>query len=195
MPQTTQTHLENTITCLAGPVNCLKILAESSQSPFLAPISNTAESLIAALESVQQNKKECLQLMEKTHGLLYAITTLNMKSECDSELPLITLANLAKFIETLHKIHTYVEAQQSKSKIRQFFRQGEMSALLKDCKTEIQEALDTFEVENVMLTGLADMKKYAENKHSEVLELIEAMSEGSVSEKGSLLQLNFYAAF
>ncbi|KAJ7083926.1 hypothetical protein C8R43DRAFT_1115463, partial [Mycena crocata] len=184
-PTVTQIRLKNIITCLAGPVNCLKILAETLGSPLLAPISNTAESLLIALQSVRHNKEECVQLTEKTYGLLYAIISLYAKSE-SGDLPLSLLKQLTRFTETLHKIHTYVEAQQSTSKIKQLFRQGEMSALLKGCKSGLQEGLDAFNIQDFnLLKDATEMKEYAGRKHKEVLELIEAISEGTISDKAS----------
>jgi hypothetical protein len=53
---------------------------------------------------------------------------------------------LTTAIRTLHKIHTFVEAQQNSSKVKKFFRQGEMSTLLKDCKAGLQQGLDIFQV-------------------------------------------------
>jgi hypothetical protein len=47
---------------------------------------------------------------------------------------------------TLHRIHTLLEAQQSGSKIKKFFHQGEMSTLLKNCKAGLQQGLDFFQV-------------------------------------------------
>jgi hypothetical protein len=49
-------------------------------------------------------------------------------------------------IRTLHKIHTFVEAQQNGSKVKSFFRQGEMSTLLKECKAGLQQGHDIFQV-------------------------------------------------
>jgi hypothetical protein len=49
-------------------------------------------------------------------------------------------------IRTLHKIHTFVEAQQVGSKVKNFFRQGEMSRLLNECKAGLQQGYDIFEV-------------------------------------------------
>jgi hypothetical protein len=49
-------------------------------------------------------------------------------------------------IRTLHKIHTFVEAQQNGSKVKSFFRQGEMSILLKECKAGLQQGRDIFQV-------------------------------------------------
>jgi hypothetical protein len=51
---------------------------------------------------------------------------------------------------TLHKIHTFVEAQQDRSRIRQFFRQGEMSILLRDCNAGLRQALEAFQVMHLL---------------------------------------------
>ncbi|KAJ7159333.1 hypothetical protein C8R43DRAFT_948262 [Mycena crocata] len=48
---------------------------------------------------------------------------------------------------SLQKIHTYVAAQPDQSKIHHFFRQGELSTLLKACNTGLQEALDGFKLQ------------------------------------------------
>ncbi|KAJ7083919.1 hypothetical protein C8R43DRAFT_965330 [Mycena crocata] len=194
-PTATQIRLENITTSFAGPVNCLKILANTLQAPLLAPISSTAESLLNALQSVQQNKAECVYLMEKTYSLLYAIISLYTKPESGPDFPFSVLDNLAKFIKTLHKMHTYVEAQQNKSKIRQLFRHGEMSGLLKDCKNDLQGAVDVFKVgisvvtfvkDVDMLKEVADMNKYAEQRHNELLKLIETISDGTDTDHRSL---------
>ncbi|KAJ7106851.1 hypothetical protein C8R43DRAFT_963249 [Mycena crocata] len=84
-----------------------------------------------------------------------------------------SLLTAVQYFRTLYKIHNYVEAQQDKSKIRHFFRQGEMSTLLKACSTELQEALDGLE-------------KYMEDKHQEVLMMIEALSVDAASDRGSV---------
>jgi hypothetical protein len=53
---------------------------------------------------------------------------------------------LTTAIRTLHKIHTFVEAQQNGSKVKKFFHQGEMSTLLKDCKAGLQQGFENFHV-------------------------------------------------
>ncbi|KAJ7082349.1 hypothetical protein C8R43DRAFT_965504 [Mycena crocata] len=98
-------------------------------------------------------------------------------------------------IITLHKIHSYVEVQRDKSKIWHFFRQGDLSALLKACNTGLQEALDVFKLENLNIVGnLVDMQKYADNTHQEVINFIEALSESTTSDRGSVRHVNLYAA-
>jgi hypothetical protein len=49
-------------------------------------------------------------------------------------------------IRTLHKIYAFVEAQQKGNKVKNFFRQGEMSTMLKDCQAGLQQSLDFFQV-------------------------------------------------
>jgi hypothetical protein len=65
-----------------------------------------------------------------------------LASEKKRRLPLI----LTTAIRTLHKIHTFVEAQQKGSTLKNFFRQGEMSTLLKDCKAGLQQGYEVFQV-------------------------------------------------
>jgi hypothetical protein len=53
---------------------------------------------------------------------------------------------MTTIFRTLHKIHTFVEAQQKGSTLKNFFQQGEMSTLLKDCKAGLQQGLEIFQV-------------------------------------------------
>ncbi|KAJ6592200.1 hypothetical protein DFH09DRAFT_1415132 [Mycena vulgaris] len=194
-PVATEIRLNNILKCFTIAVESLDVLAKTFKSPFLEPISNTAKSLLTAVQTVRQNKSDCTQLLERTYGLLCAIVSLHMKPETSPDLSPSMLNDLGKFTDTLHKIHTFVEAQQDKSKIRHFFHQGEMSKLLKDCNLGLQEALDLFKVKWFALPYLQDinvlnevgvMQKFAKDRHQEVLELIDACSEGSTSDKGSL---------
>jgi hypothetical protein len=101
--------------------------------------------------------------MEQIYELLSGIIVLHTKSDTSGELSPNMLYHVGKFAEyctissfstpwlmsvsrTLHKIHVFVEAQQDGNRIKQFFRQGEMSALLKDCNAGLKEALDVFKV-------------------------------------------------
>jgi hypothetical protein len=107
------------------------------------------------------------------------------------------------WIRTLHKIHNFIEARQKGSKIRALFRQNESSALLKECKVGLQQGLEFFQVcnltgppqstdecrlqiESAMISSsLADTEKDARKRHQEVLDMIETLSENTVSERGS----------
>ncbi|KAJ6602044.1 hypothetical protein DFH09DRAFT_1270824 [Mycena vulgaris] len=187
MPPATEIRLNNILKCFTIAVDSLEVLAKTFKNPFLEPISNTAKSLLNAVQTVRQNKSDFAQLLEETYGLLCAIVSLHMKLEAGPDMSPSMLNDLGKFTDTLYKIHTFVEAQQDKSKIRHFFRQGEMNRLFKNCNLGLQEALNNFKVQDInLLTEVIVMQKFAEERHQEVLELIEAFSDGTVSDKGSL---------
>ncbi|KAJ7099029.1 hypothetical protein C8R43DRAFT_964197 [Mycena crocata] len=177
-PTSSQTRYNNMIICFTGAVNTLELLADSFKvAPFLEPISNTARSLLSAIQAVKNNKDDCIQLMEQTHGLLHAVVSVHLKSTTGPELPPSMLNHLGKFTEHLH---SYVEAQQAQSQIRQFFRKGEMKTLLKACHAGLQEALEVFKVQNINLPrNIADIKAYEEERHQEVLQMIENLSDAS----------------
>ncbi|KAJ6563268.1 hypothetical protein DFH09DRAFT_1278943 [Mycena vulgaris] len=199
-PTATEIRLNNILKCFTVAVDTLDILANHFVTPFLGLISTIAKSLLTAVQTVKQNKSDCAQLLEQTYGLLYAIVSLHMKPGTGPNLSPNMLNHLGKFTDTLYKIHTFVEAQQDKSKIRHFFHQGEMSKLLKGCNIGLQEALDHFKVTwqilNLKKKQLQDinllhevgiMQKFAEDRHQEVLDLIDAFSDGTTSDKGSLV--------
>ncbi|KAJ6492975.1 P-loop containing nucleoside triphosphate hydrolase protein [Mycena vulgaris] len=186
-PTTTEIRLNNILKCFTIAVDTLEVLANSFKTPFLEPISSTANSLLTAVQTVKQNKSDCAQLLEQTYGLLYAIISLHATPDTAPDLSPSMLNHLGKFTDTLYKIHTFVEAQQDKSKIRHFFRQGEMSKLLRDCNMGLQEALDHFKLQDInLLNEVGIMQKFAEDRHQEVLGLIDALSSGTTSDKGSL---------
>ncbi|KAJ6536758.1 hypothetical protein DFH09DRAFT_1401371 [Mycena vulgaris] len=206
-PIATEIRLNNILKCFTIAVDTLEVLANSFKTPFLEPISKTAKSLLIAVQTVKQNRSDCAQLLEQTYGLLYAIVSLHMKPETGLDLSPSMLNHLGKFTDALHMIHTFVEAQQDKSKIRHFFRQGEMIKLLKDCNVGLQEAVDHFKVKWFavsyiyastqpeekkklqdihLLNEVGIMQKFAEDRHQEVLGLIDAFSDGTTSDKWSL---------
>ncbi|KAJ7453399.1 hypothetical protein FB451DRAFT_1185207 [Mycena latifolia] len=199
-PQPAVTHIRfnNIVACLGTAVTTLDAVSQSFKTPFLAPISNTMRSLLTAVQSIKRNRDDCTQMLEQIHELLYAIIRFHVTSGADAggELSPKMLDNLGAFTEylplilgrTLHKIHTFVEAQQEKSKIKQFFRQGEINALLKDCHRGLQEALDVFKIGAVrLLTDVTEMQQHAQKTHEEVLELISSFSDGGGSDRGSLI--------
>ncbi|KAJ7159367.1 hypothetical protein C8R43DRAFT_948297 [Mycena crocata] len=135
----TQSRLNTALSCLIGVTETLKILADSFRAPFLQPISSTAQSL-----TVTKNKNECIDMVEQIYKLLYTIVSLYIESESGMDLSPNQLHCLGKFAETLNKVHVFVQAQQEKKTIRDIFRGGETSMLLKNCKLGLKEALDNF---------------------------------------------------
>ncbi|KAJ7463815.1 hypothetical protein B0H11DRAFT_2285195, partial [Mycena galericulata] len=132
-PTILEARIETITGGLKPAITLLNELHDMFATPFVPAISSTALALITALQNVKKNKDECIQLMEHIHQVLYGIVNLHLKSDNPASFPLATLNHLGKFTETMHKIHTYVQAQQDKNRIKFFFQQSEMSVLLKDC--------------------------------------------------------------
>ncbi|KAF7362916.1 hypothetical protein MVEN_00642500 [Mycena venus] len=182
----TQLRLKNIAACLDPTLTTLGLISDTLDTPFLRPISNTVSSLLTAVQNVRQNKAECIGMMEHIHKLLYSIICLHISSDTGGELSPSNLQHLGKFTDTLHKIYTFVEAQQEKSRIKQFFRQSEMAALLKGCHAGLAQALEAFKIRDVgILSDAASMKDHAQRTHQEVLELISTLSDTESFDKRS----------
>ncbi|KAJ7732132.1 hypothetical protein B0H16DRAFT_1696463 [Mycena metata] len=179
-PTLTEIRLKNISTSVAITVNTLNVLVTALKISTLEAISNTTQSLVKMVETIKQDKNECAELMEHIHQLLNAIIGVYFKSDTGAELPPNILNQIAEFTKTLHKIHTFIEAQQSGSKVRKFLRHGELSALLKDCKFELQqlEGLDFFQIKMTedVLVNAREMQAEAQLRHREVLSMIETLS-------------------
>ncbi|KAF8201888.1 hypothetical protein K438DRAFT_1758156 [Mycena galopus ATCC 62051] len=184
-------HLKQITTCLRLALPLLKELNDAFGPPFVQPIVNTIQSLINLVQNVKQNKNECAQLMENIHHVLYAVVELHIKSETVGSLPPLMLNNIGKFVETLHKIYTFVEAQQQGNKIRHLFRNNEMNKLLQDCHAGLKQAQEMFgiQTQTQTLDEIREFRKTANLMHKEMMELIENLSETTVSERSSLEQV------
>ncbi|KAJ7042184.1 hypothetical protein C8F04DRAFT_1252162 [Mycena alexandri] len=193
-PTITEIHLNNISKCVAITANTFNILVDTLKISGLEAVSNTIQSLLNLLQTVKQDKNECAELMEHTHQLLSAIIGVYIKSDTGAELPPSILNQIAKFTETLHKIHTFVEAQQSGSKVKRFFRQGELSVLLKDCKAGLQQGFDFFNIKMVdNMTHVREMQDQAQLRHQEVLDIIENLSSSDSASSISKMYSGSYA--
>ncbi|KAJ7732131.1 hypothetical protein B0H16DRAFT_1696462 [Mycena metata] len=178
----TEARLNNISKSLTITVNTLDTLVNTLKISALEAISNTTQSLLELVQTVKQDKDDCAELMEHTHQCLNAIIGVYIKSDTGAELPPSTLNQIAKFTQTLHKIHTFVEAQQSGSRVKKFFRQGELSTLLKDCKAGLQNGLDFFQASTPfkmtadVMANTTKLHDQAGVRHQEVLNIIEGMT-------------------
>ncbi|KAJ7467853.1 P-loop containing nucleoside triphosphate hydrolase protein, partial [Mycena galericulata] len=180
-------RISNIVACLEPVIGLLNDLHDVFGTPFVQAISNTTLSLITVVQNIKKNKDDCVQLMENIHQVLFAIVDLHIKSETPGSLPPATLDHIGKFMQTIYKIHTYAEAQYDGNKIKQFFRQNEMSTLLKDCYAGVQQAQEVFKIASgaTILTSLKEIQLTADNMHKELLELISTVSDGTVSDSAS----------
>ncbi|KAJ7774004.1 P-loop containing nucleoside triphosphate hydrolase protein [Mycena metata] len=174
----TEIRSKDILTCVAIAANTLDVLVKTLNISALKAISNTTQSLLKMMETIKQDKSDCAELMEHIHQLLNAIIGVYIKSDTGAELSPSVLNQMAKFTETLHKIYAFVEAQQSGSKVKKFFRQAELHTLLKDCKAGLQQGLDFFQIGTTtdVLVNVREMQDQAQVKYQEVLNLVETMS-------------------
>ncbi|KAJ7035926.1 hypothetical protein C8F04DRAFT_1181952 [Mycena alexandri] len=145
-----ESRLNNLVACLTPALALVRSVADGFDTPFFSAIVITTTSLIAAL---QRNQDECIELVERVHGILYSIVDFHIKSESRGSVSPGMLDHIGKFSATLQRITTFVQAQQEGNRLRQLFRQGEMSKLRKDCQTGLQEVLDAFKASNELNSG------------------------------------------
>ncbi|KAJ7094821.1 hypothetical protein C8R44DRAFT_749401 [Mycena epipterygia] len=183
----TETRLDNIVACLTPTLSLLSKFSDAFGTPFIPAIAHTTVALITLVQNVRKNKEECITLMENVHELLYAVINLHMKGGTASSLPPATLSAFGELAETLHKVYAFMEAQQEGNKIKHFFRQSEMKALLSDCHTGLQKVFDLFKMEGaIRLHGnIVEMQKETERIHKELLEAISTSSDVTVSDKSS----------
>ncbi|KAF8132133.1 hypothetical protein K438DRAFT_2130997 [Mycena galopus ATCC 62051] len=184
-PTVAETNLDRITTCLTLTLPLLNELHDAFGPPFVQSIANTIQTLIKLV----QNKSECAQLMDGMHEVLYAIVKLHMRSEIVGSLLPAELDDIGKFIQTLHKIYTFVEAQQQGNKIKHFFRNNEMNKLRQECHSGLKQAQEVFKIQTQTQTlhVIRDFKQTANLLHQELIELIENISDTStVSEKSSV---------
>ncbi|KAJ6595369.1 hypothetical protein B0H10DRAFT_2232934 [Mycena sp. CBHHK59/15] len=185
----TQIRLNNVIVYLTVAASALRELETAVGTPFLTTISNTTVSLLSGVQNAKSKRDECVQFLEHIHAILYGIIALHVNSDTGGVLAPATLDHIAKFTETLQKIRVFVESQQEGNRIKQFLRQSETSALLKDCNLGLQQALDVLKIQTGanILADLGDMQRNSEERHNKLLELIATLSDGSNSDRLSTI--------
>ncbi|KAJ7815182.1 hypothetical protein B0H14DRAFT_2848558 [Mycena olivaceomarginata] len=191
IPAISGARLKNTVACLGISISLLNDLHDAFATPFVPAIVNTVSSLVLTVQNVTRNKDDCIGLTESIYGLIYAIVSLHLNSETTGSLSPAMMHHIGKFTVTLHKIHTYVEAQQSGSKIKHFFRQSEMNIehAAWGMSRRIKGGSRRFSAIQTGFTVLANasgMQEKIESMHKELLELISTLSDEAASERSSL---------
>ncbi|KAF7336273.1 ATPase-AAA-core domain-containing protein [Mycena venus] len=188
MPRQTaasEIHLRNIAGCLKPALTLLNDLKDAFGPPFIQTISSATLSLINTIQNVKRNKNDCIQLTENIHRVLYAIVNLYLKSEANGSLPPSALYDIGKFAETLHKIYSFVETHQGRSRVKNLLRHNEMNTLFKACRAGLDQALEVFQISiySSIANDIEEIKTQTENMHEELLELISKLSDGSISER------------
>ncbi|KAJ7038923.1 hypothetical protein C8F04DRAFT_997489 [Mycena alexandri] len=180
-------RLNDIIACLEPAIKLLNAVHDTFGTSFVHAIASTATSLVTAIQNVKKNKEECIQLMEHVHEVLYALVNLHIKSETPGSLPPATMHHIGNFMQIIHKIYTFVEAQQEGNPIKMFFRQNEMNRLFKECYGGIQHSLEVFKMESgtTALMDIGQVYIAADSMQTELLELISSISDNTNSDNAS----------
>ncbi|KAJ7758403.1 hypothetical protein B0H16DRAFT_1885377 [Mycena metata] len=184
------TRVSNITASLADVVSLLGKLDEACDTPFLSVISATTLSLIACVREAKRNKEESMHLMENIPDLLQVVVALHINAEPAGCLAPRTLEAVGEFTKTLHMIHSFVEAQQDTvgKKLKHFLKPNEMNTMLKECRVGLDRARDVFGlIVGVQLLNNGEERKLEMDKmHDEVLELVSALTDNSVSDGWSM---------
>ncbi|KAJ7142600.1 hypothetical protein C8R44DRAFT_924212 [Mycena epipterygia] len=177
-PTVTNSRLNNILVCLIPTITLLNEVNDTFGTPFIKAISNTTLSLVTAVQNIKRNKDQCVQLMENIHQILHAIINLHLTPKTAGK--------------TLHKIHTFVNAQQDGNRLKYFFRQSEMNTLHKDCFEGLEEAVKFFMVEAGfhLVEGIAEWQQKTQKMHQELLELVTHLSDRSTCDTASSIYLS-----
>ncbi|KAJ6456217.1 hypothetical protein C8R47DRAFT_189676 [Mycena vitilis] len=162
-----------------------KDIAAITELPFLGPAATLTAAILSSMESMKAFKDECTRILDSVHEILCVIVT--FYSACPESLSMLTY-EMAKFAETLQKMLTFVSSQLRMSKLKQLLRKFDSAQQLDVCKSEFKGLLETFRTQ----TSVAVMGKISldqqdlEKRHAELLGLLEASPELTVSERSSL---------
>ncbi|KAJ6587360.1 hypothetical protein B0H10DRAFT_2234032 [Mycena sp. CBHHK59/15] len=192
-PLKSRTWTDNVLQSATVAAGALRDISGSSQVPFLHIVSAICFVILSNVQAVKVNKQGCLQMVEQINELLWAIVDLCVNSKTGDVLPPSILHNIGNLhsasstqivpnvpefstYRTLQKIHSYVEGQLKMGKIKRFFRQGENSQQLDECKTGLQHAVELFSVQTgaTTMAGLAELQKGEEARYNALLELVSA---------------------
>ncbi|KAJ7134000.1 hypothetical protein C8R43DRAFT_1110272 [Mycena crocata] len=186
----------NIITCSKLAVSLLNDIHDAYGTPFVQAIANTTLSILDTIQNVKRNKEECVRLMENIHAVIGAIVNLHITSQAIGGLPPATLHQVGKFTETLHKMHTFVEAQQYGGKIKSFFRQSEVNALLKSCQAGLQQAMQFFQVgsNGLSSSSINDQQRKMHDMQTELLKLISDLPLESTVSDGTSVYLRLHGS-
>ncbi|KAF7373620.1 hypothetical protein MSAN_00572400 [Mycena sanguinolenta] len=154
----------------------LNQLSEIHSIPHLTVVASLALLVVETVQSVKTKKDECAALVQQIHRVLCAIIDFVCTLNISPFLAPALFDSMATFSQTLHKIQTFIRAQQSMGILERFLRQQANTAQLEDCKLSLRRALDIFsiEVRRVTVAHVADFEVATENKHRELLTLIAA---------------------
>ncbi|KAJ7101345.1 hypothetical protein B0H15DRAFT_927170, partial [Mycena belliarum] len=108
-------------------------------------VASSAALLFDTVQGVRNNKQACLQLLERVHQIVRALINLcgDANARVGGLAPMMARA-VDGLIETLTKVHAFLQAQASHGLFARILRRFEMQEQLNQCADALQQALDVF---------------------------------------------------
>ncbi|KAK7006164.1 AAA domain-containing protein [Favolaschia claudopus] len=174
---------QKVIQSTADAASALALLAESSQTPFLATSASITKNILGRILTLKSHTEELVRMAEQIHDVLRGIIALQIASGPNNLLPPAVLHDIGFFAETLNKLQIWIENQQRASKIRRLFRQTEETAQLEVSKAGLKQALEVLGTQSRIAASLElnKLQDCAQLDHGEFMELLAGESDASSS--------------
>ncbi|KAJ7490880.1 hypothetical protein FB451DRAFT_1221318 [Mycena latifolia] len=169
----------------------LRDIASSTDVPFLTTIAALSTSIIPLVQGIKRNKDRCVRMVEEVNELLSSLATVVLDSK-HPPTPKV-LDQIGGLAQTLQKFHACLRAQQEIGRIKRFFKQVELTVQLDTCEAELSAAVETFKIRAGVTVSRDVTTMYAddENRHQELLELIEPRKNQELSDTASSIKGTF----
>ncbi|KAJ6477223.1 hypothetical protein DFH09DRAFT_1056595 [Mycena vulgaris] len=156
--------------------------------PLLKAVSGATLLVIPIVQDIRANRERCVRMVEKVHQLLCTLTLLSLN--IGTTMSPKVLGDIGRLAQTLQKFYACLRSQQELGKLRRFFKQTEITAQLEACEGELQGVSESFKVQSATAptAAIADLCTRAEQRHQEILELLETRSYTQSSDTTSLLR-------
>ncbi|KAF7344728.1 NB-ARC domain-containing protein [Mycena venus] len=176
MPPGSAATADRLLDYAAVAANTLRDVATASQIPFLARVCTITLTIIPMVENTRFQRERCLCILEEIHHSLCALTYLAILSD-DIQAPRM-LDQIAQYAGTLQKFDACLRSQRELGTIKRLFKQGEITAQLDTCETELRASLGIFTAEQAvrLATAVIELNLDTETRHQELLELISSQS-------------------
>ncbi|KAJ7689934.1 hypothetical protein B0H17DRAFT_1180043 [Mycena rosella] len=190
-------HTDKAVAYGIAAGRALKEVADEQDIPYLQAAAGISLLIMETVQRVRANKSQCMQLIAQIHDIICTLVELCADFGSGPSVPM--LQNIARFTETLQKIHAYVRAQADLGVFKRIVKQAGNASRLDECKAGLQETIDAFGVQPFapltaftdaaaqLYSGLstfeeiAQMQLNASRRHEELMALVDARSDAASS--------------
>ncbi|KAJ7248987.1 hypothetical protein C8J57DRAFT_1475392 [Mycena rebaudengoi] len=146
------------------------------------PLPRQAATMTLSIAEVTKAR-----IMEQIHHVLAAMIVVYETTKINGALPPAIVSEIAKFVETLRKIHMHFKAKQEKGRLRRLLNLTENGNEVKACKAELEQTLDTFRLQTHMSAASAIllMRNDIRQMHQELIDFIAAHPNSAYSDSSS----------